>query len=378
MKNCKLTPFKWYVLENFPFIEADFDAITEWQLLQKIGAQAEKLTCAVLEIENYLKDLDIQDAVNNKLNEMAESGELAELVTQYLQMQGILTYNTVADMKSAENLIAGSMTKTYGFYSFNDGGGAYYKVREIVNTDTIDNMTLFALADENLVAELIIPSVLNVKQVGAKGDDTNDDTAYITKALSVSNDIYLPNGTYKITDTILIRQAKTITGENAQRTAINYYGTGTAIEIMYSAWGLLTIENLFISKINDPAGYDENDTESIGIKISQNPDNNRIVTYLTMKRVIVRYFFKGFDVSTSGSLSNAVIENCLFQYAYYGAYITGGFNNKFDNCTFSNSRVGLRQRAGEGNFIGCKFENNQKGVRVENPRWQTRFYRLFL
>ena len=307
---------------------------------------------------------------------MAESGELAELVTQYLQMQGILTYNTVADMKSAENLIAGSMTKTYGFYAFNDGGGAYYKVREIINTDTIDNMTLFALADENLVAELIIPSVLNVKQIGAKGDDTNDDTAYITKALSVSNDIYLPNGTYKITDTILVRQAKTITGENAQRTAINYYGTGTAIEIMYTAWGLLTIENLFVSKINEPSGYDENDTESVGIKISQNPDNNRIVTYLTMKRVIVRYFFKGFDVSTSGSLSNAVIENCLFQDAYYGAYITGGFNNKFDNCTFSNSRVGLRQRAGEGNYIGCKFENNQKGARVENPRWQTCFYRL--
>ena len=29
-KKCKLTPFKWYVLENFPFIEADFEAITEW------------------------------------------------------------------------------------------------------------------------------------------------------------------------------------------------------------------------------------------------------------------------------------------------------------------------------------------------------------
>ena len=31
-----LPPFKWYVLQNFPFIEADFDAITNYQLLCKI------------------------------------------------------------------------------------------------------------------------------------------------------------------------------------------------------------------------------------------------------------------------------------------------------------------------------------------------------
>ena len=32
----KLPPFKWFVLQNFPFIEADFDAITYYQLLCKI------------------------------------------------------------------------------------------------------------------------------------------------------------------------------------------------------------------------------------------------------------------------------------------------------------------------------------------------------
>ena len=31
----KLYPFKWFVLENFPFIEEDFDAITNWQLFCK-------------------------------------------------------------------------------------------------------------------------------------------------------------------------------------------------------------------------------------------------------------------------------------------------------------------------------------------------------
>ena len=32
----KITPFKWFILENFPFIEANFDALTEWQLFCKI------------------------------------------------------------------------------------------------------------------------------------------------------------------------------------------------------------------------------------------------------------------------------------------------------------------------------------------------------
>lgn len=97
-----LSPFKWFVLENFPFIEADFDALTEWQLFCKIGKeinkiidsqnvvgeQAETLTNAFNTLYNYVHDyfenLDVQDEINNKLNEMTESGELQQIVGEYL------------------------------------------------------------------------------------------------------------------------------------------------------------------------------------------------------------------------------------------------------------------------------------------------------
>ena len=93
-----LTPFKWFVLENFPFIEADFDALTEWQLFCKLGkemnkiinsentlgTQMENVTNAFIELQNYVnnyfENLDIQEEVNNKLNEMASSGELTEII----------------------------------------------------------------------------------------------------------------------------------------------------------------------------------------------------------------------------------------------------------------------------------------------------------
>ena len=38
-----LPPFKWFILENFPFIEADFDALTNWQLFCKLGKEMNKI-----------------------------------------------------------------------------------------------------------------------------------------------------------------------------------------------------------------------------------------------------------------------------------------------------------------------------------------------
>ena len=95
-----LTPFKWFVLENFPFIEADFDALTEWQLFCKLGkemnkiinsentlgTQVENVTNAFIDLQNYVNNyfdnLDVQEEINNKLNEMAQDGSLANIINQ--------------------------------------------------------------------------------------------------------------------------------------------------------------------------------------------------------------------------------------------------------------------------------------------------------
>lgn len=169
-----LTPFKWFVIENFPFIEADFDAITEWQLFEKlgneinkiinsqnqVGSEMEILSNAFIELQNYvnnyLDNLDIQEEVNNKLNEMAESGQLSEIIAQYLQLQGLLCYNTKAELKNAENLENGSFTKTFGTNEYNDGYGNLYKIRTLLNTDIIDDENILALINyPTLIAEKI-------------------------------------------------------------------------------------------------------------------------------------------------------------------------------------------------------------------------------
>lgn len=224
-----LTPFKWFVLENFPFIEADFDALTEWQLFCKIGKEMNKIidsqnsvgqemetiSQAFISLQNYVNDyfenLDVQDEIDNKLNEMAESGELTEIIEQYLQLAGLLCFNTKQDLKNAENLVNGSFAKTFGNLTYNDGYGNYYKIREIRNTDVIDDINIIALTNFNtLIAELIpnfyeseveqLSSVIkNVKQFGAKGDGTTDDTQALVNAINSLNDgesLYFPAGDY--------------------------------------------------------------------------------------------------------------------------------------------------------------------------------------
>lgn len=110
-----LTPFKWFVLENFPFIEADFDALTEWQLFCKlgkeinkiidsqnvVGTEMEKFSQAFIELQNYVNNyfdnLDVQDEINNKLNEMAEDGTLSEIISKYLKDIEEKIYSKIED-----------------------------------------------------------------------------------------------------------------------------------------------------------------------------------------------------------------------------------------------------------------------------------------
>ena len=94
-----LTPFKGWVLENFPFIEADFDAITNYQLyckiveylnnvisnqnqVQELGTELVTAYNQLLDyVNNYFDNLDIQEEINNKLDKMAEDGSLELIIS---------------------------------------------------------------------------------------------------------------------------------------------------------------------------------------------------------------------------------------------------------------------------------------------------------
>lgn len=167
----------------------------------------EKVNDLELYMNNYFDNLDVQEEINAKLDAMAEAGTLADIISQYLNSIAIFGYDTVASMKSATNLVDGSYARTLGYHTKNDNGGALYKVRTIINDDVVDERKIIELADDTLIAELIVPSVVTPEVVGAYGDGTHDDTDAIQYSINNFPATRLSDKTYKITQPLTINSS---------------------------------------------------------------------------------------------------------------------------------------------------------------------------
>lgn len=111
---------------------------------------------AVNELINWFNNLDVQDEIDNKLDEMAENGELEEIIASYLQSNAVISYNTLANLVASENLVAGMTVRTLGHTTYLDGLGRLYKIRNITNEDVVDGVNIVAITNsETLIAELI-------------------------------------------------------------------------------------------------------------------------------------------------------------------------------------------------------------------------------
>lgn len=135
---CALTNYLYN--EVIPAVNNNADAVTELQSY----------------VANYFKNLDVQEEINNKLDEMAESGQLAEIISLFLNSNVLMCFNTVNDLKTTTELADGSFAKTSGKNTYNDGYGAFYKIRERINSDVPDDDNIIVLTNTlNLVAEKI-------------------------------------------------------------------------------------------------------------------------------------------------------------------------------------------------------------------------------
>ena len=102
--------FRCCVLQNFPFIEEDFDSLTTYELICKIVeylnnaiTQTNNNTLQIQEltkqfndlkdyVDNYFADLDVQDEINKKLDQLINEGKIKlELGQRYTAVDESLT-----------------------------------------------------------------------------------------------------------------------------------------------------------------------------------------------------------------------------------------------------------------------------------------------
>lgn len=254
---------------------------------------------AVNELINWFNNLDVQEEINNKLDEMAESGQLEEIISEYLNSQAIFGYDTVSDMVSAENLIDGSYAKTLGYNSKNDGGSATYKIRTITNEDDVDGATIIAMNNETLVAELIIDNFVTPEQFGCYGDDEHDDTEKFQNMLDKALNICLnPNKQYKITSTLTFRINTKIVGAGESSQIVSYINNDSAIFYNADSISHFIFQDFLIdAKNNSSHGF-----------IITNPYDNCII-----KNIYFDNFKKScLKLGNSSSISQTLlIDNCM-------------------------------------------------------------------
>lgn len=125
-------------------------------------------------VDNYFTNLDVQQEINNKLDEMAEDGTLADIINIFIA-NSQFTFDSVNDMKNSTKLSSGCKVRTYGYSTLNDGGGADYLIREKTAEDEETGNIIF-INNSSLVAELIPSLFINSLQFGCIFDGVTDTT----------------------------------------------------------------------------------------------------------------------------------------------------------------------------------------------------------
>jgi len=143
---------------------------------------------------------------------------------------------------------------------------------------------------------MIADAAVNVKDFGAKGDGTTDDTAAIQAALdSNGNVVHFPKGTYKITSQISFSASKHLHGENSLIDASSISGTSSTPILTADS-----VDDVLISGLSILGGNSSGQGTGSGTKTT------------TMR-------FRDCD--------NLVIENCKVKFSYGPSIALQGCTN---------------------------------------------------
>lgn len=233
----------------------------------------------------------------------------------------------------------GQVFLTRGYYTDNDGGqGAY--IYDAASSAADNGGTVIAPTSGSGRYRLQFDGQLNVKQFGAKADNTTDDSASFQAALNASvgigRSIYIASGTYKIASTLNwpVEWPVDLFGDGVEATVLNYTGSSTAINMYYSGdstkYVKSSIRNLSL----------------VGNVSAVNGINIRQGYAIALRNLRIRNFLVGVRIERTWS---AILDFV-----------------RIDAC----SQVGLELHTEANNIgcYGCEFLNNTRGIYAAGAR----------
>lgn len=340
-------------------------------------------------VDNYFENLDVQTEINNKLDEMVESGEFQEIIAQYLNTQ--IIYNTTELMlEDIDNIDVGTKVQTLGYYNINDGGGALFIITDTEPSDSyIQEGTKYArfIKEEN--------SIYNVLQYGAKCDNDTDCSTIVNNLISyiTSNGggtLYFPKNKYNQyrMSNIQLKYGVNIISDNASFKPSNdnanpmfKLNSGAITNINYS----LKIKGLNIlandSNTNQTI-FDftaiNNESNGGGLWHSQIED----ITIFGLKQNQVGINLNGVDADSVDNVNQYLAFNniniyrnsessiCLKVYGQLG-------QTQFRNCEFNGSSKNLNGYNVKMESKGTSNDNILGGIRFENTTFQASQYGVY-
>lgn len=136
----------------------------------------------------------------------------------------VLSLNTVADLRLKIGSDKEPVAQTSGYYAAGDGGGNLFywssASSAVDNGGTVIKPTFVSGAGRWIATN---SDSVNVKQFGAKGDGSTDDTAAITAAIATSvSSVIFPQGVYVCT-TLTINKRVMFLGERGTKSGANVW-----------------------------------------------------------------------------------------------------------------------------------------------------------